>query len=330
MPWNGLAIRNHTAKSGNIVIFLIRFTTPYKKRLATVIKDYAVVLHLIMKLTNKTIIITGASSGIGKALALRAAKDQATVVLAARSPEKLAEVAKQIEALGATAIVVPTDVSKSGDVRNLFIKATENNRIVDVVFDNAGLGFIGKIWELTAEQIEQMISVNTLGMILVAKFAAEIMQRQRYGHLILTSSVAGLVTLPDWSVYVASKWAITGFADSIRYELEPQKILVTSLHPGIVNTEFFAKDKANQEVGILEKNPLTAEQVAEEVYNAIFTKKEKIIIPAMSKSIAWLQRFFPSGKDALINSLLSDATYNKTNPEEDEPAFSNIQPVATA
>lgn len=281
-----------------------------------------------MKLQNKTILITGASSGIGKAMALRAAKDGATVILAARSADKLQEVAQEVKALGGTPVVVPTDVTKIEDIRNLFLKATENGRILDVVFNNAGLGFIGKIWELPAEQIQTIINVNTTGMILVAKYAAEVMQRQKYGHLVMTSSLAGLITLPEWSVYVASKWAITGFADSIRYELSPEGVLVTTLHPGMVSTEFFAKDKANQDMSKLDPKALTADQVAEEVYAALFTKQRKIIIPAMSKSIAFLQKYLPSLKDSLFTTSLGKVDYNKTTPQEDEPSFSYVDEVS--
>jgi len=280
-----------------------------------------------MKLQNKTIVITGASSGIGKAMALRAAKDGATVVLAARSADKLIEVAAEITKLGGTPIIVPTDVTNVEDIRNLFLKATENGRVLDVVFDNAGLGFIGKIWELPTEQIQSILSVNTVGMILVAKYAAEIMHRQKHGHLVMTSSLAGLITIPDWSVYVASKWAITGFSECIRYELAPDHVLVTTLHPGMVNTEFFAKEKANQDMEKLDKNALTADQVAEEVYAALFTKKRKIIIPAMSKSMAFLQKYLPGVKDTLLTKLTGAVTYNKTTPEEDEPSFSYVEEV---
>ncbi|MFZ6022461.1 MAG: SDR family NAD(P)-dependent oxidoreductase [Patescibacteria group bacterium] len=280
-----------------------------------------------MKLQNKTILITGASSGIGRAMALRAAKDGATVVLAARTADKLETVAQEVTALGGTPIVVPTDVTKIEDIRNLFLKATEGGRKLDVVFNNAGLGFIGKIWELPAEQIQTIINVNTTGMILVAKYAAEVMQRQKYGHLVMTSSLAGLITLPEWSVYVASKWAITGFADSIRYELSPEGVLVTTLHPGMVSTDFFAKEKANQDMSKLDPNALTADQVAEEVYNALFTKQRKIIIPAMSKNIAFLQKYLPSLKDSLFTTSLGKVDYNKTTPQEDEPAFSYVEEV---
>lgn len=280
-----------------------------------------------MKLQNKTILITGASSGIGRAMALRAAKDGATVVLAARTADKLETVAQEVTALGGTPIVVPTDVTKIEDIRNLFLKATEGGRKLDVVFNNAGLGFIGKIWELPAEQIQTIINVNTTGMILVAKYAAEVMQRQKYGHLVMTSSLAGLITLPEWSVYVASKWAITGFADSIRYELSPEGVLVTTLHPGMVSADFFAKEKANQDMSKLDPNALTADQVAEEVYNALFTKQRKIIIPAMSKNIAFLQKYLPSLKDSLFTTSLGKVDYNKTTPQEDEPAFSYVEEV---
>ncbi len=285
------------------------------------------VLHWYMKLTNKTILITGASSGIGKAMALRSAKDGATVILAARSAEKLAEVATEVTSLGGTPVSVPTDVTKVDDIRNLYLKATENGRVLDAVFDNAGLGFIGKIWELTAEQIQTILSVNTIGMILVAKFAAEVMQKQKHGHLIMTSSLAGLITLPEWSAYVASKWAITGFSDCIRYELAPFNVQVTTLHPGMVNTEFFSKEKANQDMTKLDKNALSAEQVAEEVYNALFTKQKKIIIPAMSKSLAFLQKYLPGVKDTLLTSMSSSVEYNKTSPDEDEPSFSYVKEV---
>jgi len=280
-----------------------------------------------MKLQNKTILITGASSGIGKAMALKAAKDGATVVLAARSADKLQDVATQVRGFGGTPIIVPTDVTSIDDIRKLFSVATENGRVLDVVFDNAGLGFIGKIWELPAQQIQSILAVNTTGMILVAKFATEIMQRQKYGHLIMTSSLAGLITLPEWSVYVASKWAITGFADSIRYELEPEGVLVTTLHPGMVSTDFFAKDKANQDMSKLDPNALSADQVANAVYDALFTKKRKIVIPAMSKSFAFLQKYAPALKDSLLKSMSGAVEYNKTTPEEDEPSFSYVKEV---
>lgn len=277
-----------------------------------------------MELNKKNILVTGASSGIGKAFALKCAKDGAHLILAARNEDKLNIVKAGVEKLGGSAEVFVADVTSVEDIRKMFLFSTKDGRVLDVVFDNAGLGHVAKIWDLTAEQIQQMLNVNTIGMIMVAKFAAEVMQRQKYGHIIMTSSLAGLITLPEWSVYVASKWAITGFADCIRAELKPFNVKVTSLHPGLVNTEFFAKDKANMQINELDKNALTPEMVADAVYESIGTNKKKVIIPEMAKSYAFLQRYLPDLKDALMERLLKDVEYEK-EIIEDEPEFSYIK-----
>ena len=201
-----------------------------------------------MKFQDKSILITGASSGIGKAVALRVAQDKGTLILAARGEDKLNQVKQEVEKLGAKAYVIPTDVTDAEQVKSLFLKSQELVGNIDAVFNNAGLGHIAKINELTVEQIEQLINVNIKGMILVTKFASEVMTRQQNGHIIMTSSLAGLITLPQWSVYVASKWAITGFADSIRPEMAEYDVKVSTLHPGAVTTEFFDKNKANVDI----------------------------------------------------------------------------------
>lgn len=277
-----------------------------------------------MDLNKKNILVTGASSGIGKAFALKCAKDGAHLILAARNEGKLNLVKTEVEKLGGSAEVFVADVTNVEDIRKMFLFSTKDGRVLDVVFDNAGLGHVAKIWDLTAEQIQQMLNVNTIGMIMVAKFAAEVMQRQKYGHIIMTSSLAGLITLPEWSVYVASKWAITGFADCIRAELKPFNVKVTTLHPGLVNTEFFSKDKANMPINELDKNALTPEMVADAVYESIGTNKKKVIIPEMAKSYAFLQRYLPDLKDALMERLLKDVDYKK-DIVEDEPDFSYIK-----
>ena len=279
-----------------------------------------------MKLKDKTILITGASSGIGKAMALKAAEDKGTVILASRNKEKLDKVKNEVEEKGATAIIIPTDVTKDDEIKNLFLEATKDGKIVDVVFSNAGLGFIGNIWELTTEQIRAMINVNVTGMLVVAKYASEVMVRQKHGHLIMTSSLAGLITLPQWSVYVGTKWAITGFADSIRFELKPYNVKVTTLHPGGVKTDFFAKEKADVDIAKI-GNVIEPSEVAEEVHKAIFTNKKKIIIPSMSKSYAFLSKYIPGIVGKLIERQTKDLEYHE-NVEEDEPDFSYVKCVS--
>ncbi|MBD3329669.1 SDR family NAD(P)-dependent oxidoreductase [Candidatus Dojkabacteria bacterium] len=278
-----------------------------------------------MKLKDKTILITGASSGIGKAVALRSAQDGATVILASRSENKLNDVKSEIEKKGGRGVVIPTDVTKSDEVKNLFLKASKDNGVIDVVFNNAGLGFISNIWEMKAEEIEKIIDVNVKGMILVAKYAAEIMVRQQYGHMIMTSSLAGLITVPQWAVYVGSKWAITGFADSIRHELRPYTVKVSTLHPGGVRTDFFAEDKANIDISKM-GDTVSPEEVAEAVYEAIFTNQKKILIPKMAKSYSFLYKYFPAAVDKMLEKQVQEIEYHENLPE-DEPEFSYVKCV---
>lgn len=248
-----------------------------------------------MKLTGKSILITGASTGIGKAFALRCAKDKCHIFLVARNIEKLEDVKREIESIGSTASVIPTDVSDSLQVKKLFDVVKSESDSLDLVFDNAGLGHIANIFDQSDENICSMVDVNVKGMFLVAKYASVILKEQGYGHLILTSSLAGLVSVPKWSTYVGTKWAVTGFAESIRMELEPFGVLVSSLHPGFVKTEFFGDGKAQMNEEELEKGgAITVDKVVDALYHAVFTKNSMITVPNIVKIYSLLYRLFPS------------------------------------
>jgi uncharacterized protein len=279
-----------------------------------------------MKLQGKNILITGASSGIGKAFALKCSKDICNIFLVARNREKLEEVKKLVEDNGSTAVVLPVDVTKHEEVKEMFLKVTENGRVLDVVFNNAGLGHIANIYEQKVEDIENMVDVNVKGMIFVSKYASEVMVRQQYGHLIHSSSLAGLITVPMWATYVATKWAITGFTDSIRMELKPFNVKVSSLHPGLVKTEFFDKEKANMTNEELEKgDAVTPEEVANAVYDSVFTNQHKILVPSIVKSYAFLQKYLPSLVEKIIE--LKGINEERLPKEEDEVEFSYIQSI---
>lgn len=276
-----------------------------------------------MKLQDKTVLVTGASSGIGKGYALRAAKDGATVILAARRLDKLNEVKAEVEELGGKAEVYETDVTDKNQVKELFLNATKDGRTLDVVFNNAGIGFVGYIYDLPADEIEKVLDVNVKGMIMVAKYALEVMVRQKSGHIIFCSSLAGLITLPQWSVYVASKWAITGFADSVRPELKPFNVKITTLHPGAVTTEFFEPEKANIDISKMGK-ALTIEEVAEEVYKATLTDRKRIVVPGSSQTFANVYRFLPGLAEKMVENMVKEVEYTERN-DEDEPEFSYIK-----
>jgi len=271
------------------------------------------------KLKDKVVLITGASSGIGRAFAMRCAPDGAKIVLAARRKEELDKVAEEVKTKGGTPLVIPTDVSEAVQVKALFNKTIKEVQRVDVVFNNAGLGFVGNFWEMPDEQLELQVKVNLLGQMYVAKYATAIMVRQKSGHLIHTSSLAGLVTVPQWAAYCATKWGITGLVDTIRMEVDDYGVKVTSLHPGLVDTGFFGKGKA--EVDLSGQQALSSEEVAEAVYDAVFTDKRKIVIPFMSQSFSFLYKFIPSLTEALLENMVKD-----TEKAEEEPPEKPLKP----
>ena len=193
---------------------------------------------------------------------------------------------------------------------------------VDVVCNNAGLGFVKRIYELSDDEITKMVMVNLLGASYVAKYASQIMKEQKRGHLINTSSLAGLISMPQWSVYTATKWGVTGLTDSIRQELKPYGVYVTSLHPGAVNTDFFSKNKADIDISQFE-DAISPEDVAEAVYNAIFTDKRRILVPSMAKNYALLYKYLPELTQTMIERMGKDVQY-ETEPEES--AFAYVKP----
>lgn len=275
-----------------------------------------------MKLKNKAILITGGSSGIGRAVALRCAKDGAKVLIAARSEDKLKQVVEEINKAGGKGFYFIVDVTDPKKVKEMFKYAVDAMGCVDVVFNNAGLGFVKRIYELTDDEISKMVMVNLLGECFVAKYAAQIMKEQKNGHIINTSSLAGLISVPQWSVYVATKWGVTGLTDSMRQELKPFGVKVASLHPGGVDTEFFSKENANIDVSQIQ-NLMKPEEIAEEVYNAIFTNKRRILTPSMAKSYSFLYKFMPWLTERMIENLSKDVKY-ETEPEES--SFGYIKP----
>jgi short-subunit dehydrogenase len=282
-------------------------------------------LTLIMKLANKTILITGAASGIGRATALKAAADKGDLVLVDVDKARLADTAEQAQALGAQVQVKHVDVSNSEEVKALFLEITEGGRVLDVVFSNAGLGFLGPIYELKIEEIDKIVDVNVKGNLYMAKYASEVFVRQQHGHLLMTSSLGGIIALPQWSAYIASKWAITGLADSIRAELKPFNVKVTTIHPGAVHSGFFDADKANVDLSRL-GSAVTPDVVAEAVYAAIFSNRKRVMVPTLAKSMAFLNQYMPGVVNKLVEQMLKDVKYHD-NVEEDEPEFSYVKPV---
>ncbi|MEL6751395.1 MAG: SDR family oxidoreductase [Pseudomonadota bacterium] len=189
---------------------------------------------------SKTILITGASSGIGAACARAAVAEGHKVALAARSEDKLADLVNELGADNAVAI--SCDVTKADEQRAMFDKALERFGHLDVVFANAGLGAslsgdLGK----DIDQFETMIMANCFGLTVTCKLAEKHLKASK-GHLVMTGSRAAHVTIPG-SVYAATKWYVDGFARNMFEAFRGSGARVTNIEPGMVDTPFFDSEK---------------------------------------------------------------------------------------
>jgi NADP-dependent 3-hydroxy acid dehydrogenase YdfG len=184
---------------------------------------------------DRVLVITGASTGIGAATARAAVADGFSVVLAARSEEKLAALAGEIG--DDRALAVPTDVTVWEDNERLIDAATDRFGRVDVVFANAGFGAARGWLKETPQHWREMVLTNVLGAAYTLRAAIPAVKETK-GHLLVTGSVAGRRALPG-SLYSCTKWAVTGMGEAVRADLNDTGIRVTVVEPGMVDTPFF-------------------------------------------------------------------------------------------
>lgn len=187
-------------------------------------------------LAGKVVCITGASRGLGAAMARAFAAEGASLVLGARTLHEL-------EALAATlptqVVVLQTDVRRAADCVALVAAAVERFGRLDVMVNNAGLAIYGDVLSITDAQLELMLSTNVGGVVFGSQAALRVMKAQGSGLIINVSSIAGKLHLPNESAYNASKWAVNGFTGTLRLEAEPHGVKVTCLCPGGIDTPFW-------------------------------------------------------------------------------------------
>ena len=190
-----------------------------------------------MKLSGKVAVITGASKGIGRALARRLAREGAAVCLCARHVEQLRSVSLEIMAEGGKSIFEQTDVSDESQVREFFVACRETFGTVDVLVNNAGiLGVRAPLAEYGSQEWAKVLSVNLNGLFYMTKHALTLFSPAG-GSIINVSSSVGRSARPNWGAYGVSKFATEGFTQALAEELRPRHIRVNSVNPGAVATE---------------------------------------------------------------------------------------------
>jgi len=266
-------------------------------------------------LKDKVVIVTGASSGIGRACAEAFALHGAKVVLCARNREMLDEVLAEITEWRHEAITVMADVSREEDCKRLIDETIKHFGTIDVLINNAGLSMRALFEELDLDVIRKLMDVNFWGTVYCTKYALPHLLQSK-GTVVGISSIAGKKGLPGRTGYSASKFAIEGFLQTLRIENLKKGLHVLVACPGftasnIRNTALSSDGTSQGESPRDEKKMMQPKEVAEEIYKAVVKRKRDLILTTEGKLAVFLDKFFPSFMDKMV--------YNQMAKEKNSP-----------
>ena len=253
---------------------------------------------------DKVVVITGASSGIGKALAKEFARRKAKIVMAARNKERLHNAMTEVERSGADVVAVPMDVSKEADCRKLIEMARESFGKIDILINNAGISMRALFEDTDLAVIKQLMDINFWGTVYCTKYALPFLLESR-GSLVGVSSIAGYKGLPGRAGYSSSKFAMHGFLETLRIENMKKGLHVLTACPGftasnIRNTALNEKGEMQGESPRDEDKMMSAEEVAVHIARAIEKRKDRLTLTRQGKLTVLLNKFLPRFLDKQV------------------------------
>jgi short-subunit dehydrogenase len=228
---------------------------------------------------GKSAVITGASSGIGRLLALRLAREGARVGLVARRESELRAVANKIATGGGSAVVLPCDVADRAQVLAAAERAQTELGAIDILVNNAGYGHHRRFLDWDLDDIEHMLRVNFLGAAYWTKALLPRMVERRSGWIVFMASVAGKLGVPEESAYAASKFAMVGFAEALSIELEDAGVHVLTVCPGTINTPFFDAEALEHMPPVSKRMMIEPERVVDATIDALARGKHEVTVP---------------------------------------------------
>lgn len=254
---------------------------------------------------SKTVLITGTSSGIGKATVELFSQRGWNVVATLRNPEKTPDL---VSLKGVT--VLPLDVTDSANIQDIIKQVRDRFGTLDTVVNNAGYALVGAFEASTPAQIERQFATNVFGLMEVTRAVLPIFRTQGYGTIINIASVGGRITFPLYSLYHATKWAVEGFSESLHYELAPLGIRVKIVEPGPIKTDFYDRSQdllsqpgltaydnfINRAMPKLQKSGFSGappELVAKVIYRAATDHNQRLRYSANSALLLTLRKILP-------------------------------------
>jgi short-subunit dehydrogenase len=250
----------------------------------------------------RVIAITGASAGIGRATALRLARDGAAVAICARRTDRLDAAAAEIVAAGGQALAMAADVTRAEDMNAFVTRTVERFGRLDVMICNAGFGIAGTIDDIAPEQMQKLMDINYTGTYHATRAALPLFRRQCSGHVIMVSSIVGKRGVPFMGAYAATKFAQVGLAECLRSELRGSGIHVSVVFPVSTESEFF--DVMSRETGTTVTRAhgprQSVEQVAEAIAKAIRRPIPEVYPHAKSRALVILNALAPGITDGVV------------------------------
>ena len=255
-------------------------------------------------LKGKVVIVTGASSGIGEATAHALALRGAYVVAAARNEERLRELERTIRASGGRIVGVKADVTDRGSVESVISRTVEEFGAPDILINNAGLGLSGRVEELRAEDLRDVMEVNLTGPLNCVQAALPLMKSG--GRIINVSSVVGKRAIPKVGGYCASKFALNALSDALRVEVAGRGITVTSVYPGTTSTAFRENARRTRDEKRGWRPPgVTPDRVAEKIVRAAEKGGRDVYVRLSDRLFIAGTTLFPGLTDRVIRQLLA-------------------------
>lgn len=266
-----------------------------------------------MDFKGKIVLITGSSSGIGRATAIKFAKKGANIILVARGKEKLEKLSQDLKKFPVSTLVCECDVSDKSQVKKMSEIVLEKYNSIDILVNNAGFAIYGSISNLTIEEIESQMATNYFGMVYCIKNFLPSMIQKKSGHIVNVASVAASFGLPGIAPYCASKFAMLGFSEGLKHELKGKGVGVTVVSPIMVRTNFF-DHPSFEKMPKYSPTSLSPETVANAILKASNSPRLEIIVPRFVRIAVWIKNTFPF----LVNPILGSSFKKQLNKSEQD------------
>jgi short-subunit dehydrogenase len=254
-----------------------------------------------MDLRDKVVLITGASGGIGAACAAAFHRRGAKLALAARSRDNLERVAHSTDAL-----ILPGDLLDSAARKSAVEATLARYQRIDVLVNNAGVGLYASTWKAPLDEVRRMLELNFFAAVEMIQLTAPHMIERRSGSIVNISSIGGKVPLPWFTLYTASKYALSGLTEGLRIELSPHNVHCMLVCPGYVKTGFQQNALAGQPPERLwraRKFAITPEQCAEAVVRGVERGKRTVVVPRLGWALMAFRALLPRVVDARLESI---------------------------